>query len=296
MAIHEATESPSGLALLRSRIRAARIPAARNNLRIATWNIRRFGEGTRFDESIEMIAAIIRSFDVVAIVELCEDLTDLRRTLKVLGPKWRAVFSDYLRDAGGNRERIGILFDSSRVEFTGLASCAEGARARRGTGYSQSVPWWRPPFVASFSGNGRDFALVAAHVRWGASARARSSELAALANWIVERSREPHFGGGGVIVVGDFNATSAAVMAPLFEFGLQLPRALTREVTTDLGHRKRYDQIATLQSSGLRFSDRAGAVDFYVNSHRELFPRQRLTKQAFTFQLSDHLPLWAEIL
>src|SRR3954463_13746550 len=104
MAIHELTEyRPKGLHVLRARIRAAHIPPARpHNLRIATWNIRRFGEGARMDASIAMIAAILRQFDLVAVVELCDDTSDLERTLRELGPHFGAVFSDYLRDAAGN--------------------------------------------------------------------------------------------------------------------------------------------------------------------------------------------------
>ena len=34
-------------------------------------------------------------------------------------------------------------------------------------------------------------------------------------------------------------------------------------------------------------------LDFYRGDHTPLFPR--LTKQAMTYQLSDHLPLWVQI-
>ena len=97
-----AHERPSGLVVLRSRIRAAHIPPARpHNLRLATWNIRRFGEGKRTDESIAMIAAIVRQFDLVSIVELCDDTTDLQRLIRALGTHHGVVFSDYLRVAAG---------------------------------------------------------------------------------------------------------------------------------------------------------------------------------------------------
>ena len=91
-----------------------------------------------------MIAAIVGTFDLVAIVELCEDVSDLRRVLAALGPGWRAVFSDYLRDAAGNRERIGFVFDSARVEFTGLASVAEGERRLVGATADADVTTHQP--------------------------------------------------------------------------------------------------------------------------------------------------------
>src|SRR5689334_939138 len=100
---HDSGETRVGMDLLRARIRRANVPAATpENLRLATWNIRLLGKGHRFDESIRMIARIIRCFDLVAIVELQDDMTDMRRVLAELGPHWKIVFSDYLLDAGGN--------------------------------------------------------------------------------------------------------------------------------------------------------------------------------------------------
>lgn len=285
----------TGMSLLRSRIRAARVPRARgDNLRIATWNIRRFGEGTRLQESIEMIAAIIGCFDLVSIVELCENLTDLRRTLHALGPDWRAVYSDYLRDAAGNRERIGFVFDSARVDFTGLASCAEGQRTKRGDRFVQAVPWWRPPFVASFARGRCEFAVVAAHVRWGASASGRREELEALAEWLVQRSREPHFGMSDLVVVGDFNTANEISLEPLTDRGFVAPTGLVGELGTDLAKRKRYDRIVSLPLSGISFGAESGVLDFFDGSYRRLLPKAR-SKEAFTFQLSDHLPLWTSM-
>lgn len=157
MAIHDLTGDPrrTGAAVLRSRIKAAHVPPPRpHDLRLATWNIRRFGEGRRTDDSIAMIAAILRQFDLVAMVELCDDTRDLERTLRVLGSDFGVVFSDYLRDDAGNRERIGFVFDERRVRFTGLASNAEGTRRLARGRYVEAVPWWRPPFLASFRSGG----------------------------------------------------------------------------------------------------------------------------------------------
>ena len=243
-------------------------------------------------ESIAMIAAIVHCFDLVSIVELCEDLVDLHRVLKVLGPNWQAVYSDYLRDAAGNRERIGFVFNAQRVRFTGLASCAEGARRPRGDGYVQAVPWWRPPFVASFATAKFEFAVIAAHVRWGSSASARRTELAALGDWVVARSKEPYFGTRDIVLAGDFNATASTSLEPLTTRGLVVP--MRGDVTTDLARAKRYDGIASLGNSSLTFTGRTGALDFYCGTARALLPNAKLTKEAFTFQLSDHLPLWAE--
>ena len=101
----------TGMTLLRRRIRAANVPPPRpGNLRIATWNVRELGKGARLEESLKLIAAIIGTFDVVSIVELRDDVRDFMRILRLLGSRWSAVFSDYVRDAGGNRERVAFAF------------------------------------------------------------------------------------------------------------------------------------------------------------------------------------------
>ena len=137
-----------------------------------------------------MIAAIIGAFDVVSIVELRDDLRDFMRILRLLGSRWGVVFSDYVRDAGGNRERVAFAFDRERVTFTGLASNAEGPRRRVGEEYVREVPWWRPPFLASFRAGPFDFILLAAHIRWGPTVTGRVGEIAALADWILARTKE----------------------------------------------------------------------------------------------------------
>jgi endonuclease/exonuclease/phosphatase family metal-dependent hydrolase len=66
-------------------------------------------------------------------------------------------------------------------------------------------------------------------------------------------------------------------------------------VTTDLAQSKRYDQILSLPEDASRFTGKAGSLDFYLGDHRAILREKRMTKAAFTFQLSDHLPLWAEL-
>lgn len=59
-----------------------------------------------------------------------EATTTLTRAA-ILGPYWRAVYSDLIPDAGGNRERIGFLYDKRAVAFTGLAATANPPRDRK---------------------------------------------------------------------------------------------------------------------------------------------------------------------
>lgn len=104
-------EIAEGLKVLQSRIAASNLPSSKldETLTIATWNIREFGKKRRTEAAIHYIAEILGTFDVISIVELRDDLTDLGKVLKILGPYWRAVYSDMIPDAGGNRERIAFI-------------------------------------------------------------------------------------------------------------------------------------------------------------------------------------------
>jgi endonuclease/exonuclease/phosphatase family metal-dependent hydrolase len=285
------------MAMLKKRSRDANVPPPRpGNLRIATWNVRELGKGARLDVSLERIAAIIGTFDLVSIVELRDDLRDLMSILRRLGSRWSVVFSDYVRDAGGNRERVAFVFDCERVTFTGLASNAEGPRRRVGDQYVRDVPWWRPPFLASFRAGRFDFILLAAHIRWGPTIEGRVGEIAALADWILARTKESYFGDRDILTVGDFNAgnASSAASRVLSARGFAAPPGLEGEVGTDLARGKRYDRFLCLPAHTMSFSGRAGVLDFYRGDHRALFPGRVPSKQKFACQLSDHLPLWAE--
>jgi endonuclease/exonuclease/phosphatase family metal-dependent hydrolase len=286
---------------LRARLRRACIPAAgEGNLRIATWNLREFGKTPRLDASIRILAATIASFDLVSIVELRDDLTDLHRLLKALGKygPWRVVHSDYLRDAGGNRERVGFLYRADRVEFTGLASNAEATRTREGDEYEAPIPWWRAPFLASFSAGKFPFLLVAAHLRWGKTQAARETELRALGSWLQTRRKERFFGGENVLVVGDFNVANDGSKAwpALRENGLCQAPGLEGDPGTDLARGKRYDRILVTEDDQNRLTGRAGAVDLYAGSYEPLLPKTGMTEKRLTWEISDHLPLWVEIL
>ncbi|BDG72898.1 endonuclease/exonuclease/phosphatase family protein [Roseomonas fluvialis] len=291
-------EIAEGLKVLRRRIDAARIPASKldETLNIATWNIRDFGKKRRSQAAIHYIAEIIGQFDLVGIVETRDDLTDLTRVLPILGPYWDVVYSDAILDAGGNRERIVYVFDGRVVAFNGLAAEASPPRRKSGTEYLPAESWWRAPYVASFKSGNFDFVAFTTHVRWGDSTAARTAELQGLANWLGAKMAERHKEDADILVMGDFNIPSlkSPMFAALTSTGLQLPAALAKgSFGSNLARNKRYDQILHFARYPENFSNAGGVLDFFASDHRPLFPD--LTKDAFTYQLSDHLPLWIQI-
>jgi len=291
-------EIAEGLRLLRKRIDSAKIPASKldETLNIATWNIREFGRRRRRLAAIHYIAEIIGQFDLVGLVELGENLQDLQRILPILGPYWQTVYSDAIRDPGGNRERICYIFDSRAVQFNGMAAEASPPRKKRGKEYVSEDSWWRAPYVASFKSANYDFLAFTTHVRWGNDIASRQNEIQGLANWIGAKSKEKYAADRDIIVMGDFNIPSRRhpTFAAITSQGLELPRALIEDdFGTNLARNKRYDQILHLARYPDNFTNAGGVVDFYASDHKPLFPD--LTKRKFTYQISDHLPLWIQI-
>ncbi len=199
----------SGLKELKKRIQKTIIPPSTldESINIATWNIREFGKKRRKKASIHYIAEILNQFDLIAITELRDNLSDFNRVLKVLGPYWKIVFSDYITDSGGNRERVAYLYDKRAVVFTGLASEADSPRKKdKKTGeYVPQFSWWRSPFIASFSAGNFDFVLITVHIRWGSGKKARIKPLKLLADWVDKRRKEKHGVDKDIILMGDFN-------------------------------------------------------------------------------------------
>jgi endonuclease/exonuclease/phosphatase family metal-dependent hydrolase len=284
-----------GLKELRSRIDAANIPSSKldETLNIATWNVREFGKVKRTEAAVHYIAEILGQFDLISIVELRDNLGDLGRVLDILGPYWRAVYSDALYDAGGNRERIGFVYDKRAVTFTGFAAAANPPRRKVKDEYMPEFTWWRQPYMASFSAGNFDFMVLATHLQWG-TAQGRNKELAALAEWIDLKRREKSCEDKDMIVVGDFNIERPDQLALLTRYGLELPSALRgKEFGTNLARDRRYDQILHYPAYAQNFTNHGGILDFYTGGTGALFPGMDKTK--FTFQLSDHFPLWMQV-
>jgi hypothetical protein len=96
--------------------------------------------------------------------------------------------------------------------------------------------------------------------------------------------------------MGDFNIPSreGALFEAMTSKGLSIPKALQKlEFGSDLAKGKRYDQILRYPSYPDNFTNLGGVLDFYQGDSEPFFPG--LAKAKFTFQLSDHLPLWMQM-
>ncbi len=290
-----------GLKVLRKRIAKAKVPSSKldESINIATWNIREFGKKQRMSASIHYIAEILNQFDLIAITEVRDNLSDLSRVMKILGPYWKVVFSDYDSDAGGNKERVAYLYDKRAVDFTGLAAEADGPRKKdkKTKEYLPRLSWWRKPYMASFRAGSFDFVLLTAHIRWGDKKEDRIAPLKLLAEWVDKRRKEKNAFDKDIIVLGDFNIPK--VDDKLFKAitckGLKIPKGLRGKHGTDLAKTKHYDQILHSPMHESLFTGKGGVIDFYDGSFAPLYRGVGLSKTKLTFQLSDHLPMWIQL-
>ena len=297
-----------GLLALQKRIAAAKIPPSKldETINVAAWNIREFGKVRRTQAAIHYIAEILGQFDLVALVELRDDLTDLGRVLPILGPSWDVVYSDWIDDSGGNKERAAFLFDRRAVTFNGLAAEVDAPRGKKEMEYLATQSFWRAPYMCSFRAGNFDFIAIVTHARWGKGIKGRQAELQMLADWIDTRFKNKFVEDHDLIVMGDFNVPKMAdsLFKALTSRGLQVPDALVNLRAGDqviggsnLSKDARYDQILHLPTLKKRFSNDGGTLDFFGSdaSIKVLFPDKDYTREKFSFQLSDHFPLWVQI-
>lgn len=297
-----------GLLALKSRIDAAKIPSSKldESINIAVWNIREFGKTKRTEAAIHYIAEIIGQFDLVAIVELRDNLEDLGRVMRYLGDYWKVVFSDWDDDPGANDERTAFLYDKRSVIHNGLAAEIGAPRVKKGDEWVTEESYWRAPYLCSFRAGNFDFLALAMHARWGDSKSARADELSRLSNWMETRFQHKYVEDNDLIVMGDFNTPSLSdpAFAALTSSGLQIPDILVKLKVGDrliggsnLGKNARYDQILHRATVPSNFCNAGGALDFYIDDSKieELFPGKAYTRAKFPYQLSDHLPIWIQV-
>src|SRR5262245_38736958 len=164
----EAQEVAARLLALRNRLRK-HLPARNvlSSVLIATWNIRELGAdkkyGTRLDESLLYIAEIVSHFDIVAMQEVNENLSDLQALMRLLGGWWDYLVTDVTLGASGNSERIAFIYDSRKVSFDHLA----GELALPPVKNTPVVQPARSPFICAFKVGWRRLSLCSVHIFYG---------------------------------------------------------------------------------------------------------------------------------
>src|SRR5690606_37072058 len=252
---------------------------------------REFGRSKRHPLALHLIAEIIGQFDLISIVELRENLDDLRTVLGYLGPYWGVVYSDVTEDWGGDWERLAFVYDKRAVQFGGLAGSGIPPRERSEDEYVSFESFWRAPYSAAFRSGNFDFVAITAHLRWGKSKAARLQEISRFANWVDFKLRREDRVDSDVIVFGDFNTETPAMHAALLANGLCLPAALT-DIKTTLAGNKHYDHILHHPQFTKSFADTGGVCQLFSKADAPWFG---VSAERLSYQLSDHLPVWAQV-
>ncbi|RAP59651.1 endonuclease/exonuclease/phosphatase family protein [Oleiagrimonas sp. MCCC 1A03011] len=287
----------------------------RENLLIATWNIREFDSGkggARTDEAIYYMAEIIDQFDLVAVQEVREDLNALDRLRAALGKHWDCIYTDVTQGRRGNGERMVFLYDTRKVQFGGLA----GQLVIPGD--LKTLQFARTPFITNWHCGWARFSLCTVHIYYGtksANDKKRVEEIRSLVKLLSKRTRKHTVDRGGekvkingenLVLLGDFNIFNRKdqTMEALTEGGrFSVSPELQQVPGSNVDKKKHYDQIAS-GSYKFRFqpTERAGVFDYYQYVFREAedaarFETQRgklSFRQWRTFQMSDHLVMWQE--
>lgn len=290
------------------------IPAKRldDNLLIATWNLRAFGDLTEAwksgpDDSpkrdlraLRIITEIVSRFDVIALQEVRGNIKCLRHMLKALGGHWAFLLTDVTRGTSGNDERMAFLFDTRRARSSGLACelvVPPEWLAEVGEDALQKQ-FARTPYAASFVSGGQTFILVTLHVLFGKSSKERIPELKGIARWMASWAEQEAEWRHNLIALGDFNIDRADDDAykAFVSTGLHVPDELNDVPRTIFGGQetaRHYDQIAWFTSEKeelltLEYANSAGSFNFVEHALTEM------TAQEVSWRISDHYPLWVE--
>jgi len=283
------------------------------NLLIATWNIRAFGNLTkkwksedddspkRDWHSLVCISEILKRFDVIAVQEVKSNLRALRHTLKLMGDDFSMILTDVNKGKVGNGERMAYIFDTRRVQLSGLACEIVVPDEWKNSikDVSMKEQFVRSPYAVSFKTHNKTFVLVTLHILYGKKSKDRISELKGIAHWMADWAKDINKYHQNLITLGDFNIDKRGDLLnkTFIKKGLFIPEELSSpEVTRSIfDETKFYDQIAWFQNSKgipkLNMKFKSGG-NYNFSNH--VLKNRGLTKTQLSWMISDHYPLWAE--
>lgn len=227
------------------------------HLILGTWNIRnfddnRFQHGPRLEEAFFYLAEIISAFDVIAIQEINTDIAPLQKLMTILGPDYRFLITDTTEGAMGNRERLGFIYNTRKVSFTGIAGEIVLPDNLLISKENHRMQFSRTPFCASFESGWFKFMFATVHIYYGNSSKTsteyktRVAEIQTIADILFKRAREQQ---QNYILVGDFNIDAIADDAynALEKSGFTV---FKNRIGSNSKQNKFFDQISYVEKSG----------------------------------------------
>jgi hypothetical protein len=241
----------------------------------------------------------------------------LRRLIAILGPEWGYLISDITEGPVGNLERCAILHYRPRVAFEHISGDVVLPEAMLVNGKQFA----RKPLLATFRSGAFRFRVTAAHIHFGGGAPedrnhgvAECRTLARFLARVAARDRE------NIVLAGNFNAATrhAPAIRAFREEGFSLPPRIVHP--SHLFTEKYYSLLGFLLNAEAEGPTARIGSSGIVNPFESVFrdddlptyatavrarqtgaPARGLEPTRFylyfwrTEQLSDHLPLWAEL-
>ena len=244
-----------GLVRLRDAIRA-NLPArtAGLTLLLGTWNIRnfddnRFGHGPRLEESFYYLAEAISAFDIIAVQEICDDLAAFEQLMSMLGPTHSFIMTDVTEGPGGNRERLGFIYNNDKISFKGIAGEIVLPFKDQISDVTRERQFARTPFACTFQAGWFKFNFATVHIYYGKASmsspeyKRRVKEIDGVAKFIAARAKQDQV--YNHILVGDFNIDDfeGETFDALRKHGFEIFRNKTG---SNAKQTKFYDQISFL--------------------------------------------------
>jgi endonuclease/exonuclease/phosphatase family metal-dependent hydrolase len=258
------------------------IPArVTDTIRVATWNIEVFGEAKlQNPDAMQVIVAVLRNFDVIAIQEVrAANQNVVPELVALLNGAGEQHYDYVLGPRLGNtssKEQYAFVFDMASIEVD---------RNQLYTVDDVDNRLHREPLVGWFRARAappeQAFTFTLVNVHTDPDVVAQEVDALADAYFSVQGDRRQE---DDTIMLGDFNADDRSLgrlgqIAGLLAVVVGTP---TNTLQTKNGQ---YDNIVFLESTTPEFTGRGGVFDFL----REY----NLTREQAT-KVSDHLPLWAE--
>ncbi len=249
-----------------------------NAIRIASFNIQVFGEAKAAKPHVmQVLAEIVRRFDVVAIQEIRAKnqqlLPDFVALINSTGRHYDYVIGPRLGRTS-SKEQYAFIFDAARIDV---------GRADVYTVNDPDDLLHRPPLVAPFRVRGPppDRAFTFTLINIHTDPDETDTELDALAD-VFQSVRNDGRGEDDIILLGDLNVDDRHL--GLLGAVPGVLAAISGSPTNTLGT-KQYDNIVLHSRSTVEYTGRAGVFD--VIREFNLTMDQAL-------DVSDHLPIWAE--
>jgi endonuclease/exonuclease/phosphatase family metal-dependent hydrolase len=199
-------------------------------LLLASWNIANLGEQKRSDAALEVIAHILKRFDLCAVQEIKDDFRHFVTVVEKMG----AGFDYVMTDTAGNDERLAFVYRKSRVKCGNLfAELALHPREypkrtvkvrweKDGQPQVQVFekmlfePFDRTPYIGSFASGKIDFTLANVHLYFGKFEESKTEkerrqfarrvlEIYALSRWADRYIKQGMPYDRDVILLGDMN-------------------------------------------------------------------------------------------